>query len=198
MDLRRSSVAVRLIGGVVMSAVFLVACSSTPSGGGEFGSSLPSKQSHEADFPPSTYPSPDSFPDWGPSYGCPSDSGVEKARHPSISRVLSIASRFGHVSEHRDKRMSDRAFWPFVESDWRKKKSSPPEHISKRRARLRRVSYSPLAGAVGNYCPHKLLARSWELVICIAGRPSCRQSPSLAGQWGFLRRDGNWLVWFVN
>jgi hypothetical protein len=71
----------------------------------------------DAPFPPSIYPKPASFPEWGSPNGCASLKNVapfdrQQARHQS----LQVISEWGQISKWRDLHLSDRAEWPASES----------------------------------------------------------------------------------
>jgi hypothetical protein len=153
------------------------------------------------DFPASVYPSPVSFPNWGPPSGCPSLEGVETPVVAAWRDALPVLSRFGTVSEHEDLRLSDRALWPVVRENW--SRGSPPS--PRRRLQPEDVVAGPASrslesGLIARNCGQPTLARSVWIAVCPASRQTrCKLSnqPALIEHYLLLRRRHRWLVWWM-
>ena len=143
-------------------------------------------------FPPSIYPKPAKFPNWGLGTGCASLSGVQVPGSGATSGAFATLARFGRVSRQTDFRLSDRALWPVVRQSWRH--GPPMGRGLLRRSNIAgagRGTRSPYAELVRHNCGAAILARSIWFTVC--GRPCY---PALTGHFLLIDRRGHWLVWF--
>jgi hypothetical protein len=152
-------------------------------------------------FPPSIYPTPASFPNWGAASGCPSLAGTEAPTGGVTAAVLTTLSQFGTVSENRDLHLSDRALWPVVRETWR---------VGTRPAPLRRVqrsdvvaasaTRSPYAALIRKNCGSATSRRSLWVALCPKSSRRCRlqNEPARIEHFLLLERRSHWLIWWMH
>lgn len=153
-------------------------------------------------FPPSIYPRPASFPNWGSPNGCASLKNVASAPHHARHASLRVLSQWGRISRNKDFHLSDRAEWPTVRDNWaRRSRHRRPVRLRSKDVVQGRAKHSPYTGLVRNNCGVPILRRSWWVAVCPGPYPrktrcTLRSDPALTGHFMLLRRRGHWLVWF--
>jgi hypothetical protein len=167
-------------------------------------SSIQSNKSKTAGekFPESIYPPPvGSFknPVSG-GLGCPNLQGVEAPKPKSKKELFSVISRFGQTREG-DLELSDQAFWPVVEEDWRLRNSKVQKQPRAEKITLDQIvpmpaAASPYADLIRNNCSAKTLELSWCVAVLPPGARRIEDAPSGTSYYYFIKRSGRWLIWF--
>lgn len=156
----------------------------------------------EDKFPESIYPPPvGSFkhPVSG-GYGCPNLQGVEVPKPKSKQELFSVIFRFGQTREG-DLELSDRAFWPVVEEDWKLRNGKAQEQPRAEKITLDQIvsmpaAASPYADLIRNNCGAKTLELSWCVAVLPPGARRIEDAPSLTRYYYLIKRSGRWLIWF--
>ncbi len=155
-------------------------------------------------FPPSIYPRPASFPNWGSPNGCASLKNVASSPRNPRRASLRVLSQWGHISKTRDLHLSDRAEWPTVREDWAHgSEHSPPVDLRSNDVVQGPGARSPYANLVRNNCGQPLLDKSWWVAVCPGQdsqqtRCTLRTEPALIEHFMLLSRRRHLLVWFTN
>ena len=166
----------RIVGIAIAISLIVVA-----SGG---GATAPNRATAHttATFPARIYPPAASFPPWGPASGCPSAQGLMSPVSADFPKALATLRRFG-ANEHKNRRLSDRAFWPVLRDD-----DGGIANTVVGPSSVRRATRYPLRSIFTHYCGARVVKRS----LWIAINPG---QGALEEDFLLLRRAGHWLLW---
>ncbi len=155
-------------------------------------------------LPPEIYPSPLPLAPGvivpGVQY-CPNPQGLEAA-HLSKAEALEVLWAFTSHDPEKVRRVTDPSHWQQI--DW-KRLATPARPTVPAEVRLpservtipRPAAESPYGEVIRNMCGEEVLAWSWWVVVCAGPcEEALRKAPALNTHIYFIRRQGQWLIWW--
>jgi len=155
-------------------------------------------------LPPEIYPSPLPLAPGvvvpGVQY-CPNPQGLE-ATSLSKAEALEVLWAFTSHDPEKVRRATDPAYWQ--QMDW-ERLATPTRPTVPAEVRLpaervtdpRPAAASPYGELIRNMCGEEVLERSWWVVVCAGPcEEALRKAPALNAHFYFIRRRGQWLIWW--
>jgi hypothetical protein len=125
--------------------------------------------------------------------GCPNLIGLEKADELPLDAAIELVSSYFSGDRDKARHASDPAHWDLLITAQVPQEQLAPDWFEAPEP----ARQSPYAGLLRTQCGQEALDLSWTAVYCAAPCSQPGISASLMNDFFFVRRRGQWLIWFV-